>query len=77
MFVKDRKKTALPIQKTLTKYGCGIQARIGLHESTKTCSNAALIILQLSGSNKENALLLRELNKIKSVKAKLVDASKF
>ena len=75
--VNDRKKSALPIQKVLTKYGCGIETRIGLHESTKICANAGLIILQLTGTKKENAVLRTQLNKLSGVKAKLLDISKF
>ena len=75
--VNDRKKSAIPIQKVLTKYGCGIETRVGLHESTKMCANAGLIILQLTGTKKENTLLKTQLNKLSGVKAKILDTSKF
>ncbi|MFH1240474.1 MAG: hypothetical protein V1672_04640 [Candidatus Diapherotrites archaeon] len=75
--VNDRKKSAISIQKVLTKYGCGIETRVGLHESTKMCANAGIIILQLTGTKKENTLLKIHLSKISGVKAKILDTSKF
>jgi len=75
--VNDRKKSAIPIQKVLTKYGCGIETRIGLHESTKMCANAGIIILQLTGTKKENIMLKTQLSKLPGVKAKILDTSKF
>lgn len=73
----NRKKTAFRMQEVFTKHGCIIQTRIGLHESTKLCSDAALIILQLTGMKKEILQLKKELNKIKGVKARLFEPSKF
>jgi len=77
VMVSDRKKSAMKIQKALTKSGCAIQARIGLHEAAKTCSNAALMILQLTGAKKETAELRKSLNAIAGVRAKLFDPKKF
>ncbi len=77
VMVTDRKKSALKIQKALTKSGCAIQARIGLHETTKTCSNAALMVLQLAGTKAETAELRKNLNAIAGVRAKLFDPKKF
>ena len=75
--ITDRKKSAIPIQKVLTKYGCGIETRVGLHEATKMCANAGLIILQLTATKKENNILKTQLNKLSGVKAKILDISKF
>lgn len=43
----ERMKTASQVQELLTKYGCEINTRIGLHAaSTEACSPQGLILLE-------------------------------
>ncbi|GAB6167800.1 hypothetical protein JCM1393_02600 [Clostridium carnis] len=73
--IDPRNISAPKVQEILTKYGCIIQTRLGLHEASKnTCSNSGLVILNLIHEEKEEiAKLNNELNEIKGVTAKLVE----
>lgn len=47
---ENRSETATKVQDLLTKYGCFIRVRLGLHESAiDACSNTGIILLQLCG----------------------------
>jgi hypothetical protein len=70
-----RKLEAIKVQETLTKYGCLIKTRLGLHGGDNECSDCGLIILELKGSEKEFKKLDSALKKIKGVKTKLVSLS--
>lgn len=59
------------LQHVLTKSGCMIKTRLGIHDAgADFCSNEGLIILHLIGSDKEIFELEENLNKIPGVKAK-------
>jgi len=63
--ITDRQKEAGEVQKVLTKYGCSIKTRLGLHEaSNENCSNEGLILLELIGDYKEMDNLEEALQKI-------------
>lgn len=48
---QNRSQTAIKVQDVLTKYGCHIKVRLGLHESeVGTCSNQGMILLQLDST---------------------------
>lgn len=71
-----RKLEAVKVQETLTKYGCLIKTRLGLHGGgEKECSDCGLVILELMGDEKEFKKLDTALKKIKGVKTKLVSLS--
>lgn len=47
---ENRVETATKVQDILTKYGCYIRVRLGLHDSgVDYCANSGLILLQLCG----------------------------
>ena len=70
--VDQRVKKAGDVQALLTKYGCSIKMRLGLHEAdSDACSNQGLIILQLRGDGEELKKFEQELNEIEGVKAKI------
>ncbi len=59
------------LQHVLTKSGCMIKTRLGIHDAGEDfCSNEGLIILHIIGSDKEIFELEENLNKIPGVKAK-------
>jgi hypothetical protein len=61
----DRIKEAGLTQKILSKHAGVITTRLGFHElSTEVCSREAYIILHLSGSESETAILRTELKTI-------------
>ena len=63
--ITDRQKEAGEVQKVLTKYGCSIKTRLGLHEaSNENCSNEGLILLELIGDYKDMDNLEAALQKI-------------
>ncbi|MDR2427052.1 MAG: hypothetical protein LBD46_07760 [Endomicrobium sp.] len=72
--VAKRKDTAVTVQEILTKAGCMIKTRLGLHESGDgKCSDEGLIILQLEADDNDiNDLVLR-LEQIEGVKSKLIN----
>lgn len=70
--VDQRSRGAVKIQEILTKYGCLINTRLGLHETGDSCTEKGLIILQLSGTDAETDELKNELNAIDGIKAQKI-----
>jgi len=69
--VTDRMKNAPELQKLLTKYGCNIKTRIGLHEvSGNVCASKGLVVLELIGPDKECNELIKKLGAIKGLNVK-------
>ncbi len=68
--ISKRIAEAVKIQQALTKHGCIISLRVGLHETGNVCADDGLVLLHLCGTKKEIAALKADLNKIKGVKAK-------
>ncbi len=73
VLVAKRKEVALKVQEVLTKYGCIISLRVGLHETANICDDRGLILLSLCGSKKEGTALKTDLQKIKYVKVKTIE----
>lgn len=71
--VNHRLENALEVQRVLTKYGCIIRMRLGMHEAGDVCSQEGLIIMQLSGTNEEIMNFESELNSIQGVKANHIE----
>ncbi len=66
----DNRNTEAPkFQELITKHGCIIKTRLGIHE-VESCSNAGLIILQLCGEDEQIKALGDDINSLKDVKAK-------
>jgi len=67
----NRAQTALDVQSALTKFGCSISTRLGLHEAgEERCSTGGLILLELTGAAEEAMKLENELLKIEGVEVK-------
>ncbi|NLB61978.1 MAG: hypothetical protein GX802_06155 [Clostridiales bacterium] len=70
----NRVSNAVNFQEVLTKNGCSIKARLGLHETSEhSCSGDGLIVLQPCGKKEEVEKLVVELNGLEGVTAKLID----
>ena len=68
---EKRVDSAAKVQDVLTKYGCYIRVRLGLHDSTvNDCSNSGLIILQLYGEELIISAMEKEMKEISNVKVK-------
>ncbi|NFG24535.1 hypothetical protein FDB23_13355 [Clostridium botulinum] len=69
--IDPRSAHAPEVQTILTKHGCIIKTRIGLHEVSKnSCSEQGLIILHIHSSLEEIKVLDNDLLKIDGVKVK-------
>ncbi|HRX57816.1 MAG TPA: hypothetical protein P5075_03495 [Eubacteriales bacterium] len=70
----NRVANAASFQQVLTENGCKIKARLGLHEaSADACGTDGMIILQPFGEKEEIERLVKDINKLEGVKAKLID----
>jgi hypothetical protein len=65
IYVNDRVKDVARIQPILTKYGCTIRTRLGLHSTdTDYAEDTGLILLELTGDTEECLRLENELHAI-------------
>lgn len=72
--VNHRTGNALKLQETLTKFGCHIKLRVGLHETSETyCSDDGVIMLQVCGDNESVTKMVDAFNALDGVCAKLMD----
>jgi hypothetical protein len=68
LFLNDRLEAAKEVQSALTKFGCSIKTRLGLHEVVDNmCSTSGLILLELTEDREEALKLENELLKIDGV----------
>ena len=68
--VGNREHDAIKLQEVLTKYGCIIKTRLGIHEATVEglCASKGLIILEfISGKETEVKDLEKELHALESI----------
>ena len=66
--ITDRVKHAAEVQQVLTKYGCNIKTRLGLHEAgSNICSANGLMFLELVGTTTEFDALEQSLQKIQGL----------
>lgn len=73
LIINHRSKKAPEVQEVLTKHGCIIKMRLGLHEAGNVCSEEGLVILQLSGEEEEIKALEKDLNNLDGVTAKTMN----
>ncbi len=69
--IDPRTSHAPQVQTVLTKYGCAIKTRIGLHETNEnSCSERGLILLHINSDLAEVQQLEKELKDIEGIKVK-------
>jgi hypothetical protein len=72
--IDHRSNDAAKVQEILTKYGCSIKVRLGLHETSKEmCANDGLIVLKVEDEKATLENIVTELNKIEFVQAQLIE----
>ncbi|ENK1242481.1 hypothetical protein K8O96_01650 [Clostridium sporogenes] len=73
--ISPRNEVAPKVQEILTKNGCIIKTRLGLHEATNdSCSKSGLILLELLNNKKEDIeTLTKDLSSLKGVSVKLLE----
>ena len=69
--ITERVKEVQNVQEALSKFGCSIRTRLGLHETNESaCSGCGLILLELTGDQNEFMKLENELLKIEGLEVK-------
>ncbi|MEI6683072.1 MAG: hypothetical protein WCO44_10620 [Bacteroidota bacterium] len=69
--ITDRVKEVADVQSVLTKFGCTIKTRLGLHEvKDDFCARSGLILLELTGTGEEFLKLENELLKVDGLEVK-------
>jgi hypothetical protein len=69
--ITDRLKEVDTFQAILTKFGCTIKTRLGLHEAREDyCAQSGLVILELTGSTEEFVKLEQELMKVEGLEVR-------
>ncbi len=72
--VEKRQEISAKVQEVLTEFGCIIQTRLGLHNSSKdSCSSNGLIILECLDNNEEINKLNTKLLSINGINVKVVN----
>ncbi len=70
--IEARREDSPKVQEVLSRFGCSIKVRLGLHETHDVCSDEGILILQLCGETKEMFELEHALNAMERVAAKMV-----
>jgi hypothetical protein len=69
--ITDRVKEVSDVQSILSKFGCTIKTRLGLHEVKEDfCASSGLILLELTGNSEEFFKLENELLRIDGLEVK-------
>lgn len=72
--IADREKEAVKVQGLLTKHGCIIKTRLGLHDTDNTCSQNGFLLLEFVHETLgEFSELENELNSLDGVIAKRME----
>lgn len=67
--IKNRNQDAPKFQEMITKHGCMVKTRLGMHE-VDNCSKEGLVILQLCGKDEDIEALGNDINTLDSINAK-------
>jgi len=71
--IKARSLKAIKIQEVLTKHGCNIGLRLGLHEiADEACTEDGLIMLKVKSDQHAVTSLVTDLQSIEDVEVKAV-----
>jgi len=66
--VQDRHGNVPNIQGVLTRYGCSIKTRLGLHEVRDDfCSTAGIILLETAGPREEIDAMVAKLDAVEGI----------
>ena len=72
--VNHRTANAVKLQEALTKYGCHIKLRVGLHETGEDfCSDDGVILLQACGEPETIRQMLDAFNDLEGIRAKMME----
>ena len=69
--ITNRLENVQDVQEVLTKYGCNIKTRLGLHQVTEShCSTTGLLILEMYGDEASIFQMESKLQNIKGLTVK-------
>ncbi len=72
--VINRPQNVPPVQACLTKYGCNIRTRLGIHDASEdSCSPSGLILVDAFGDDATVEAFYRELGALEGVELKRMD----
>ena len=72
--VNHRVANAVGLQEYLTRYGCNIKLRVGLHETNeKFCADDGVIMLQLCGEKDALEAMVAGLNAMEGITARMLE----
>ena len=72
--VNHRVANAVGLQELLTKYGCNIRLRVGLHETNENfCADDGIIMLQVCGDKDAREGMVAALNAMDGITAKMLE----
>lgn len=72
--VSHRNANAPKLQEVLTKNGCQIKLRVGLHDAGEGyCSDDGVILLQTCGEKEQMEELVAQFNALDGIQAKCMD----
>ncbi len=75
VILDKRSDEAAKFQDILTKHGCAIKMRLGLHEIENVCAEDGLIILLLKADKKVVRSLEKDLKSMKGVKVNSMEVN--
>lgn len=70
--IKSRQAHAVHVQEVLTRHGCDIMLRLGLHEAGAACADDGLIVLQVKPDQTAVNGLVADLKAVAGVEVKAV-----
>jgi hypothetical protein len=70
--IKARQTHAVKVQEVLTRHGCDIMLRLGLHEADAACADDGLIVLQVKPEQSAVNSLVADLKAVDGVEVKAV-----
>lgn len=69
VLISRRTEDAPKFQEVLTRHGCIIKVRLGIHE-VDNCREDGLVILHVSGSTEGINELVKDINELSNIRAK-------
>lgn len=72
ILIGKRRENAVKVQDILTRHGCIIKVRLGLHDAGDACSDEGLTVLQLDGPQDDIDELYADLNVLDGVVAEQI-----
>lgn len=70
VLIAKRSQDALGFQEVLTRHGCLIKTRLGIHE-IEDCSEDGLVILYVSGVSEDINTFVNDINALESIRARI------